>query len=146
MLNNSWKNAQLTEDFMIIARIESLILEKGMDDALERAFAFVRAGADGIIIHSRKREPEEILNFCDRFRTCDDKTPLVVVQICFNSVTGEELANHGVNIVIYANQLIRSAFPAMQKTVEDILRYHRTKEVDDVLMTVDQIISLIEEL
>ena len=140
------KKAQLTDDFMIIARIESLILERGMEDALERATAFTAAGADGIMIHSRKKDPTEILTFCDSFRETDKTTPLVVVPSSFNSVTEEELAAHGVNIVIYANQLTRSAFPAMQKTAEDILRYHRAKEVDDRLMPIKQIITLIDEL
>ena len=140
------KKAQLTDDFMIIARIESLILEQGMEDALERASAFVQAGADGIMIHSRKKEPDEILEFCDRFRRQDRKTPLVVVPSSFNVVTEEELSAHGVNIVIYANQLTRSAFPAMRQTAEDILRYHRAKEVDDRLMPIKEIITLIDEL
>ncbi len=140
------KKAQLTDDFMIIARIESLILEQGMGDALERASAFVQAGADGIMIHSRKKEPDEILEFCDRFRRQDRKTPLVVVPSSFNVVTEEELSAHGVNIVIYANQLTRSAFPAMRQTAEDILRYHRAKEVDDRLMPIKEIITLIDEL
>lgn len=140
------KNAQLTDDFMIIARIESLILERGMEDALERAFAFVQAGADGIMIHSRKKNPLEILEFCDKFRAEDKNTPIVVVPSSFNTITEEELAEHGVNIIIYANQLTRSAFPAMQKTAEDILRYHRAKEVDDRLMPIKNIITLIDEL
>lgn len=140
------KKAQLTDDFMIIARIESLILEQGMEDALERASAFVQAGADGIMIHSRKKEPDEILEFCDRFRRQDRKTPLVVVPSSFNVITEDELARHGVNIVIYANQLTRSAFPAMRQTAEDILRYHRAKEVDDRLMPIKEIITLIDEL
>ena len=140
------KIAQLTDDFMIIARIESLILEAGMDDALNRAFAFVKAGADGIMIHSRKKEPDEILEFCDRFRAQDSDTPIVVVPSSFNTITEEELAQHGVNIVIYANQLTRSAFPAMEETAKDILRYHRAKEVDDRLMPIKDIISLIDTL
>ena len=140
------KNAQLTDDFMIIARIESLILERGMEDALERARAFVKAGADGIMIHSRKKDPAEILEFCDKFRVEDKHTPIVVVPSSFNTITEEELAEHGANIVIYANQLTRSAFPAMQKTAEDILRYHRAKEVDDRLMPIKDIITLIDEL
>ncbi len=140
------KRAQLTDDFMIIARIESLILERGMEDALGRASAFVEAGADGIMIHSRKKDPAEILEFCDRFRAGDKHTPIVVVPTSFNAVTEDMLAAHGVNIVIYANQLTRSAFPAMQRTAEDILRYHRAKEVDDRLMPVKEIISLIDEL
>lgn len=140
------KKAQLTDDFMIIARIESLILEKGMEDALSRARAFVKAGADGIMIHSRRKEPDEILEFCDRFRAEDKDTPIVVVPSSFNTITEAELSEHGVNVVIYANQLTRSAFPAMQKTAEDILRYHRAKEVDDRLMPIKQIITLIDEI
>ncbi len=140
------KKAQLTDDFMIIARIESLILEKGMEDALERAKAFVKAGADGIMIHSRKKDPAEILEFCDKFRKEDQTTPIVVVPSSFNTITEAELIEHGVNIVIYANQLTRSAFPAMQQTAEDILRYHRAKEVDDRLMSIKDIITLIDEI
>lgn len=140
------KAAQLTDDFMIIARIESLILERGMDDALERARAFVAAGADGIMIHSRKKDPAEILEFCDKFRAWDTKTPIVVVPSSFNTITEEELAEHGVNIVIYANQLTRSAFPAMQQTAVDILKNHRAKEVDDRLLPIKDIITLIDEL
>lgn len=140
------KKAQLTDDFMIIARIESLILERGMEDALARARAFVEAGADGIMIHSRKKDPAEIVEFCDKFRAEDKTTPIVVVPSSFNTITEAELAEHGVNIVIYANQLTRAAFPAMQKTAEDILRYHRAKEVDDRLMSIKQIITLIDEI
>lgn len=142
----SGKKIQLTDDFMIIARIESLILEQGMDDALERAFAYVEAGADGIMIHSRKKDPTEILEFCDKFREKNSHTPIVVVPTSFNQITESELAAHGVNIVIYANQLTRSAFPAMEQTAKDILRYHRAKEVDDRLMPIKNIITLIDEL
>lgn len=140
------KKVQLTDDFMIIARIESLILEQGMDDAIKRAKAYVNAGADGIMIHSRKKSPAEILQFCDLFRKENKKTPIVVVPSSFNSITEVELAQHGVNIVIYANQLTRSAFPAMQQTAEDILRYHRAQEVDARLMPIKDIITLIDEL
>lgn len=140
------KKVQLTDDFMIIARIESLILDRGMDDALTRATAYVKAGADGIMIHSRKKDPNEILTFCDLFRKTDKETPIVVVPSSFNSVTEAELAEHGVNIVIYANQLTRSAFPAMEQTAKDILKYHRAQEVDSRLMPIKDIISLIEEL
>lgn len=140
------KKVQLSDGFMIIARIESLILERGMDDALERAHAFRAAGADGIMIHSRKKEPDEILEFCDRFRAVDPETPLVVVPSSFNTVTEQTLAEHGVNIVIYANQLTRSAFPAMESTARDILIHHRAKEVDDRLMPIKDITTLIDEL
>lgn len=140
------KKVQLTDDFMIIARIESLILDQGMEDALRRAHAYVNAGADGIMIHSRKKDPAEILEFCDKFRVDNKHTPIVVVPSSFNSVTEAELSAHGVNIVIYANQLTRSAFPAMEQTAQDILKYHRAQEVDSRLMPIKDIISLIEEL
>lgn len=140
------KKVLRSDDFMIIARIESLILEQGMDDALNRAFAYVEAGADGIMIHSRKKSPDEILEFCDKFRAKDAKTPIVVVPTSFNSITEAELAEHGVNIVIYANQLTRSAFPAMENTAKEILKNHRALEVDDKLMPFKSIITLIDEL
>lgn len=140
------KKAQVTHSFMIIARIESLILEKGQEDALTRAKAYVAAGADAIMIHSRKKDPSEIIEFCDEFRKDDKETPIVVVPTSFNTITEAELTEHGVNVVIYANQLTRSAFPAMQKTAEDILRYHRAKEVDDRLMPIKEIITLIDEI
>ncbi len=140
------KKVQLTDDFMIIARIESLILEAGQEDALKRARAYVEAGADGIMIHSRKKDPAEIFAFCDAFHGEFPSVPIVVVPTSFNSVTEAELSSHGVKIVIYANQLIRSAFPAMQSTAMDILKYHRAREVDDRLMSIKDIITLIEEL
>ena len=140
------KKALRTEEFMIIARIESLILERGMEDALNRAFAYAQAGADGIMIHSRKKTPDEILEFCRRFREKDEHTPIVVVPTSFNSITEEELAAAGVNIVIYANQLTRSAFPAMQSTAVEILKNHRALEVDSKLMPFNDIIRLIDEI
>ena len=140
------KKVQLSDDFMIIARIESLILEHGMEDAINRANAFVDAGADGIMIHSRKKEPTEILNFCDIFRKNNKTTPIVVVPTSFNSVTEKELFTHGVNIVIYANQLTRAAFPAMESVAKDILKYHRAKEVEDRLMSIKDIITLIDKI
>ena len=140
------KKALRTEEFMIIARIESLILERGMEDALKRAFAYVAAGADGIMIHSRRKSPDEILEFCRLFREKDGQTPIVVVPTSYNSITEEELAAAGVNIVIYANQLTRSAFPVKQKTANDILKNHRALEVDSRLMPFKDIIRLIDEL
>ena len=139
------KEALRTKDFMIIARCESLILEQGMDDALTRCRAYVKAGADGIMIHSRKKDPAEILEFCDKFRVADSTTPIVVVPTSFNSVTEAELGSHGVNICIYANQLTRAAFPAMQSVAQDLLRYHRAQEVDSRLMPFKKIISLIDK-
>ncbi len=140
------KNALRTDEFMIIARIESLILERGMEDALTRALAYVKAGADGIMIHSRKKDPAEIFEFCDKFREREKNIPIVVVPTSFNTVTEEELAAHGANIVIYANQLTRSAFPAMENTAKEILKYHRAKEIDDRLMPFKDIITLIDEI
>ena len=139
------KRALKTKEFMLIARIESLILERGMADALKRAFAYVAAGADGIMIHSRKKSPEEIFEFCERFREKDPVTPIVVVPTSFNTVTEEEFAQRGINIVIYANQLTRSAFPAMQKAARTILENHRAKEADDLCMPIQDILTLIPE-
>ncbi|MDD3362081.1 MAG: phosphoenolpyruvate mutase [Hespellia sp.] len=139
------KKAQRTKDFMICARIESLILEQGMDDALERAFAFVGAGADAIMIHSRKKDPSEIIEFVEKFRAKDETTPIVVVPTSFNTVTEEEFEERGVNVIIYANQLTRTAFPAMQNAAKLILKNHRAKECDDICMPFKEIISLIPE-
>lgn len=139
------KKAQRTKDFMICARIESLILERGMEDALERAFAFTEAGADAIMIHSRKKDPSEIFEFVEKYRTKNQTTPIVVVPTSFNSVTEEEFKARGVNIVIYANQLTRTGFPAMQNAAKLILKNHRAKECDDICMPFKDIISLIPE-
>ena len=139
------KKAQRTKEFMICARIESLILEQGMNDALERAFAFVDAGADAIMIHSRKKDPAEIFEFVEKFREKDSTTPIVVVPTSFNTVTEEEFKERGVNIVIYANQLTRTGFPAMQNAAEMILKNHRAKECDDICMPFKEIIRLIPE-
>ena len=139
------KNAQKTKEFMIIARIESLILEKGMDDAIKRAFAYVEAGADGVMIHSRKKDPDEIFVFIELFRQKDKNTPIVVVPTSYNTVTEKELEDKGANIVIYANHLTRSSFPAMQKTAVTILENHRAFEADKMCMPIKEIISLIPE-
>ena len=139
------KEACRTADFMICARIESLILERGMEDALTRAFAFAGAGADAIMIHSRKKDPSEVFEFLRLFREKDRKTSLVVVPTSFNSVTEEEWKERGVNVVIYANQLIRAAFPAMQKVALSILENKRSLEADDLLLPIREIIRLIPE-
>ncbi|MBR0513637.1 MAG: phosphoenolpyruvate mutase [Clostridia bacterium] len=137
------KKAQRTKEFMICARIESLILERGMEDALERAFAFVEAGADAIMIHSRKKDPGEIQEFIEKFRGKDKTTPIVLVPTSFNSVTEEEWKKRGANIIIYANQLMRAEVPAMQKAAEIILENHRAQECDAMLMPFKDIIRLI---
>ena len=139
------KKAQKTKEFMICARIESLILEQGMDDALERAFAFCGAGADAIMIHSRKSDPAEIFEFVKKFREKDSTTPVVVVPTSFNTVTESEFKERGVNVVIYANHLTRTGFPAMQDAARTILENHRAKECDDKCMSIKEIITLIPE-
>jgi phosphoenolpyruvate phosphomutase len=139
------KKAQKTSDFMICARIESLILERGMEDALNRAFAFSEAGADAIMIHSRKKDPAEIFEFVAKFREKNTSTPIVVVPTSFNTVTEQEFKERGVNVVIYANQLTRTGFPAMQDAARTILENHRAKECDDKCMSIKEIITLIPE-
>ena len=139
------KHAQKTKEFMICARIESLILEQGMDDALTRAFAYVEAGADAIMIHSRKKDPAEIFEFVQKFREKNTTTPIVVVPTSFNTVTEQEFKDRGVNVVIYANQLTRTGFPAMQDAARTILENHRAKECDDKCMSIKEIITLIPE-
>ena len=139
------QRAKKTADFMICARIESLILEQGMDDALNRAFAYCDAGADAIMIHSRKKDPSEIFEFVEKFRAKDSTTPIVVVPTSFNTVTEEEFKARGVNVVIYANHLTRTGFPAMQNAARLILENHRAKECDDVCMSIKDILNLIPE-
>jgi phosphoenolpyruvate mutase len=137
------KNAQATNDFMIIARIESLIAGQGIDDAMQRAEAFLNAGADGIMIHSREKSPDEIFEFCDRYSKLSNKKTLVVVPSSYNSVYEYQLVEKGVNVVIYANQLLRSAYPAMVDTATSILANGRSAEVDDKMMPIKQILELI---
>ena len=139
------KKAQKTKDFMICARIESLILEKGMDDALERANCFVEAGADAIMIHSRKKSPDEIFTFIEKFRDGNKYTPIVLVPTSFNEVYEEEFKERGANIIIYANQLTRSGIPAMQNAARLLLKNHRAKECDEICMPIKDIITLIPE-
>lgn len=137
------KKAQRTKEFMICARIESLILEQGMDDALTRAFAFAEAGADAIMIHSRKKDPSEIQEFIEKFREKDKTTPIVLVPTSFNSIKEEEWKERGANIIIYANQLMRAEVPAMTKAAEIILENHRAEECDAMLMPFKDIIRMI---
>lgn len=137
------QKAKKTADFMICARIESLILEQGMEDALTRAFAYCDAGVDAIMIHSRRKDPAEIFEFVEKFRTREPEIPVVVVPTSFNTVTEEEFKARGVNVVIYANQLTRTGFPAMQNAARLILENHRAKECDDICMSIKDIINLI---
>ena len=128
---------------MVIARVESLILGKGMKDAIKRARAYVDAGADGIMIHSKNKSPKEIFDFAKLFRKDFKSLPLVCVPSTYNSVKENILINKKFNIVIYANQLFRSAYPAMQKTAIDILKYGRSKECDKNLISIKDILKLI---
>jgi phosphoenolpyruvate phosphomutase / 2-hydroxyethylphosphonate cytidylyltransferase len=137
------KRAQVTDDFMVIARIESLILEAGMEDAIIRAKAFLQAGADGIMIHSRRKEPAEILEFCRQYAEIPDRKTLVVVPSSYNTITEDELEKAGANVVIYANQLLRSAFPAMQSTAQSILKHSRSLECDESMLSIKEILNLI---
>jgi phosphoenolpyruvate phosphomutase / 2-hydroxyethylphosphonate cytidylyltransferase len=137
------KKAQVTSEFMIIARIESLILGAGMDDAVTRASAYIDAGADGIMIHSCAPTPAEILEFCDRYQSLSRRVPLVVVPSTYNSVHEDELQSAGVNVVIYANQLLRSAYPAMTETARSILEHGRSLESDDSMLPIRDVLRLI---
>ena len=137
------KDAQITNDFMIVARIESLILEKGMDDALKRARAYIDAGADAIMIHSRKKEPDEILEFCGHFKKLEKQVPIVVVPSSYHAIYEDELCKAGVNVVIYANHLLRSAYPAMINTARSILAHGRAFECADSCLSINEILDLI---
>jgi phosphoenolpyruvate phosphomutase / 2-hydroxyethylphosphonate cytidylyltransferase len=137
------KAAQITDEFMVIARIESLILEMGMDDAISRAKAYLNAGADAIMIHSRRKEPTEILEFCKIYNEIPNKKTLVAVPSSYNTITEDELSDAGVNIVIYANQLLRSAYPAMLDTANSILLHGRSAECDENMMPIKEILELI---
>lgn len=137
------RQSRVSSDFMVIARIESLILEKGMDDALRRARAYVEAGADGVMIHSRQKQPDEIYEFARHFRSEFVSVPLISVPTSYNAVKETELAEQGFNIVIYANQLLRAAYPAMQRVAKSILENGRSLEVDRELISINEILNLI---
>ena len=139
------KKALRTTDFMIIARIESLILDKGVDDALERAKTYINYGADGIMIHSKTRDSTEIESFCKQFNKFKNRVPLVVVPTSYNHLTEHQLIKLGANVVIYANHLLRSAYPAMKKVMTKILINERSLECDDDCLPINQIITLIPE-
>lgn len=136
--------AKVTDDFMIIARIESLILQKGLDDALKRAYAYVEAGANGIMIHSRQKTADEILEFAKIFKEKLPSTPLVVVPTSYNQITADELSQAGVNVVIYANHLLRAAYPNMKKTALSILKHDRSFEAEKDLLSIKEILELIK--
>eukprot|EP01065_Artemidia_motanka_P029364 TRINITY_DN35491_c0_g1_i1.p1 TRINITY_DN35491_c0_g1~~TRINITY_DN35491_c0_g1_i1.p1 ORF type:complete len:315 (+),score=128.68 TRINITY_DN35491_c0_g1_i1:64-1008(+) len=139
------KRAQVTDEFMVIARLEALIAGYGQEEALKRAKAFLDAGADGIMIHSKEKDPKQILDFLDEYNKFPNRKLVVAVPTTYNSITEQELKDAGVGVVIHANQLIRAAYPAMMGVAESILTNHRSKEIDEQLMSVKKIISFIPD-
>lgn len=137
------KKAQVGKNFMIIARIESLILKQGLDDAILRAKAYIDAGADGIMIHSKEKDGEEILDFCKHYQKLEKRVPLVAVPSSYNHLYESQLKDAGVNIVIYANHLLRSAYPAMVEVAKSILEHERSLEAGDKCMSIKEILNLI---
>ncbi len=137
------KRAQVTKDFMIIARIEEIIAGYGVDAAIAKAFAAVKAGADGVMIHSKDKSGEDIKDFCKKFRSEYENIPLVLVPTTYNQFTEKELESWGANIVIYANHMLRASYPAMKKCAETILRAERSLEVNDMCMPIKEILELI---
>jgi phosphoenolpyruvate phosphomutase / 2-hydroxyethylphosphonate cytidylyltransferase len=139
------KHAQITDDFMVIARLESLILEQGMDDAVERAAAYVEAGADAIMIHSRRKEPDEVFEFCRRAAALPTRVPIVAVPTSYHQVSEQQLVDHGVNVVIYANHMLRAAYPQMVKVAETILEHGRALEAEPYLAPIKDALNIIPE-
>lgn len=139
------KRAQVTDDFMVIARLEALIAGYGQEEALKRAKAFLDAGADGIMIHSKEKNPKEILDFLDEYNKLPNRKLVVAVPTTYNTITEKELKEAGVGVVIHANQLIRAAYPAMMNVAESILTHHRSKETDEQIMSVKKILTFIPD-
>ncbi len=137
------KQARVTDDFMIIARIESLILNKGLDDAITRAQAYIEAGADGIMIHSKEKDFKEVYEFCNLYKKLDYRVPLIAIPTTYNQVYEKDLIDAGVNVVIYANHLLRAAYPAMLKAAQTILKNERSYETNDMCMSIKEILTLI---
>lgn len=137
------KRAQITDDFMIVSRIESLILEAGMDDAVKRAKAYIEAGTDGIMIHSRQKSPDEVLEFCKTLRAYNQNIPIIVVPTSYNQITAKELGEAGINVVIYANHMLRAAYPGMKNVAKSILENDRSLEAEKELLSIKEILDLI---
>ncbi len=137
------KKAQISDDFMIIARIESFILGKGLNDAISRAHSYIEAGADGIMIHSKSKNPREVISFSKVFRKSYKKIPLVSVPSSYNQISEKTLYENGFNIVIYANHMLRASYPAMQHVAKTILEKNRSKEADKKLLSIKEILNLI---
>jgi len=139
------KRSQVTDDFMVIARIESLILNAGLADAVARAKAYIETGADAIMIHSKKQSPKEIFEFCRIYSKFNNRVPLVAVPSTYPQVTEEELADAGIRVAIYANQLLRSAYPAMVRTAKSILENSRAQQAEQDCMSIAEIVKLIPQ-
>ena len=137
------KKAQISDDFMIIARIESFILGKGLNDAISRAHSYIEAGADGIMIHSKSKNPREVIAFSKVFRKSYKKIPLVSVPSSYNQISEKTLYENGFNIVIYANHMLRASYPAMHNVAKTILEKNRSKEADKKLLSIKEILNLI---
>jgi phosphoenolpyruvate phosphomutase len=137
------REARATSDFMIISRIESLIANAGMEDAINRAKAYIEAGTDGIMIHSKEKDGKEIVEFCRRYNEFENRVPLIVVPTSYNFMKEDELVELGINVIIYANHLIRSAYPAMVNTAKSILENERSKEASANCMPIKEILTLI---
>ena len=137
------REARVTSDFMIISRIESLIAKAGMDDAIKRAEAYIEAGTDGIMIHSKEKDGTEIIEFCEKYAKLERRVPLIVVPTSYNFMKEEQLVELGVSVIIYANHLIRSAYPAMVNTAKSILENERSKEASENCMPIKEILTLI---
>lgn len=139
------KKAQITEDFLVIARIESLILGAGVKDALNRARIYIDSGADAIMIHSRAETPDEVLEFCKCYIEIPNRVPLVVAPTTYNETSEEELIAAGIQVIIYANHLLRSSYPSMVRTAESILRHGRAKEAEEFCMPIADCLALIPQ-
>ncbi len=137
------KKSQVTNDFMIIARVESFILGKTINDALKRSKAYIKSGADGIMIHSKEKSGDDIKSFCIKFREIDQNTPLIVVPSTYNHIKESDFIKWGVNVVIYANHLLRSSYPAMNNVAESILINGRSFECANLCMPISDILTLI---
>ena len=136
--------SRVSSDFLIIARIESIIVGEGIDKAIKRANYYSKAGADMILVHSKKNTPKEIFKFAKKFKKSKFFKPLVAVPSAYPSVKETELEKSGFKIVIYANHLLRASYLSMTKTAESILSNKRAKESEKNMISIKKIIELIE--
>ena len=137
------KKAQITQDFMIIARIEEMLYGKNVDDAVKKAISCVMSGADAILIESNDSKGNNIKEFCEKFRKEYPNTPIAVIPSNFKELTEKEMAEWGVNIIIYENQMLRASYPAMKKCAETILKNQRSLEANNLCMPIKEILTLI---